>query len=201
MTGTKTYRQPHPGETRDCLDPWKMTFIKADGSVSLCCWSAPVGNIAEAPVDQILHNAASREMRRGLLTGEMPVDCVKCPARMLMPVAEFRGKVERFLADDGRTERTALRARLHATQENVVALRHHASNVEQHAHEIEQHVRNLEEEREHLRRHVGQLTERVDAVAEGRMPLTRVLGSWTRGRLRRSALGRWWMSRRGRATA
>ena len=86
MEKTQTVVAPKPGETRDCLDPWKMSFVHADGSVTLCCWSRPVGNIKDAPFGEILMNEAAREMRRGLLTGRIPDDCVRCPARMLVPV-------------------------------------------------------------------------------------------------------------------
>ena len=99
MEKTQTVVAPRPGETRDCLDPWKMSFVHADGSVTLCCWSRPVGNIKDAPFGDLLLNDASKEMRRGLLTGRMPEDCVHCPARTLVPVAEFRRKVERFVAE------------------------------------------------------------------------------------------------------
>src|SRR6187402_3534660 len=67
MEKTQTVVAPRPGETRDCLDPWKMSFVHADGAVSLCCWSRPVGNIKDAPFGEILMNEAAREMRRGLL--------------------------------------------------------------------------------------------------------------------------------------
>jgi hypothetical protein len=185
---TQTVVQPKPGETRDCLDPWKMSFVHADGEVSLCCWSRSIGNIKDAPFAQLLMNDASREMRRGLLTGRMPEDCVHCPARTLVPVAEFRRKVEAFVADDGRQELLKLRGDHYLMQEDMVRARKHTSS-------LLEHVANLESEREHLRRHAATLQAAVDAVNEGLVSPFALAWRWTRGRLRRSALGRWWIAR------
>lgn len=194
MEKTQTVVAPSPGETRDCLDPWKMSFVHADGSVTLCCWSRPVGNIKDAPFGDVLLNDASKEMRRGLLTGRMPEDCVHCPARTLVPVADFRRKVERFVADDGRQELLKLRGELYTVREDMVRTRKHVTT-------LQEHVRNLEDEREHLRLDNTNLKEAELAVREGRVPLRELLVRWTRGRLRRTALGRWWMARKAAARA
>ena len=185
---TQTVVQPKPGETRDCLDPWKMSFVHADGTVSLCCWSRPIGNIKDAPFAELLMNDASKEMRRGLLTGRIPEDCVHCPARTLVPVAEFRKKVERFVADDGRQELLKLRGDLYALQEDMVRSRKHVAS-------LQEHIANVEGERGHLRLHVANLEAAVNEVVEGRISPFRLAWRWTRGRLRRSALGRWWIAR------
>jgi len=186
---TQTVVRPRPGETRDCLDPWKMSFVHADGSVSLCCWSRSIGNIKDARFGELLVNDASREMRRGLLTGRLPEDCVRCPARTLVPVAELRRKVEAFVADDGRQELLRLRGDHYALQEDMVRARRHIES-------LLGHVANLEDERRHLRLNAATLQAAVDAVREGRGSPVELLYRWTRGRLRRSALGRWWIARR-----
>ena len=61
---------------------------------------------------------------------------------------------------------------------------------------LQEHVRNLEDEREHLRLDNAHLKEANEAVREGRVPLRELLVRWTRGRLRRTALGRWWIARK-----
>ena len=188
MEKTQTVVQPKPGETRDCLDPWKMSFVHADGAVTLCCWSRPVGNIKDQPFAAILTNDMSREMRRGLLTGRIPEDCVHCPARTLVPVAQFRKKVEAFVADDGRQELLKLRGDHYLLQEDMVRGRKHVRS-------LEEHVANLEAERGHLQRHAADLQAAVDAIYEGRVSPFRLAWRWTKGRLRRTALGRWWARR------
>jgi hypothetical protein len=201
---------PHPGQTRDCLDPWGMAYVKADGAVSLCCWSRPIGNVKEGTIDALLHNEASREMRRGLLTGAMPHDCVVCPARALVPVDDFRRKVEEFVAYDGRQEMLALRARLHGVQETLVQERRTHQEVDKEfarlrtiakgfeeqlraqallAAELAERVEHLELERGHLRAHVELLVEDAHALSEGRAPILRIVYRWMRGRAR-SLLGR-----------
>ncbi|HZL98635.1 MAG TPA: SPASM domain-containing protein [Planctomycetota bacterium] len=191
---TQTVVAPRPGETRDCLDPWKMSFVHADGSVTLCCWSRPVGNIKDAPFADVLMNDAAREMRRGLLTGRIPEDCVHCPARSLVPVEQFRRKVEAFVADDGRQELLKLRGEHYALQEELVKARKHVNA-------LLEHVANLEDERRHLRLHTANLEAAFNEVREGRISPFQLARRWTRGRLRRSALGRWWIARRATSGA
>ena len=195
MEKTQTVVAPKPGETRDCLDPWKMSFVHADGSVTLCCWSRAIGNIKDAPFGELLMNDASREMRRGLLTGRIPEDCVRCPARTLVPVAELRAKVAAFVADDGRQEILKLRSRVYSLQEDLVLARKHLAGSEEARAALVAHVTNLDEERQHLRLHNTNLLDAVNQVVEGRGSLARLVIRWTRGRWRRSAIGRWWTNR------
>lgn len=195
MEKTQTVVQPKPGETRDCLDPWKMSFVHADGSVSLCCWSRSIGNIKDAPFAELLMNDMAQEMRRGLLTGRMPEDCVRCPARTLVPVAQLRKKVEAVMADDGRQELLKLRAQLYTQQEDMVLARKHLAGSEEARAALLVHVQNLDEERQHLRLHNTNLLDAINQVIEGKGSLVRLVARWTRGRLRRSALGRWWIAR------
>jgi len=136
---------PHEGQTRDCLDPWKMAYVKADGEVSLCCWSKSIGNVKNGTINDLLHNQASREMRRGLLTGSMPHDCVVCPARPLMPVTDFKKKVEEFVSDDGRQEMLALRSRLHGVQETLVQERRIHADVDKEFENLRESITALQE--------------------------------------------------------
>src|SRR6185369_13469147 len=148
----------------------------------------PVGNVKDGTINDLLHNPASREMRRGLLTGEMPTDCVVCPARALVPVGDFRKKVEEFVADDGRQELLALRSRLHGVQETLVQQKRHHERIaaeydglKAHEKELQEqvaqlaareadllsNVRHLELQGEHLRRHVALLVDEAHAIGEG----------------------------------
>lgn len=175
-------QEPGPGETRDCLDPWKMSFVHADGGVSLCCWSRAIGSIHTTPVNEILEGEAARGMRRGLLTGRVPVDCVRCPSRNVVPLATLRKKVEAHLSGDNRQERMELRAKAYALQDEVACVRRERDA-------IREHIGNLEEEREHLRKHNEMLVETVNSIHEGRANIFRVVGSWCRGLMRRTFLG------------
>jgi Iron-sulfur cluster-binding domain len=189
--------EPQPGQTRDCLDPWKMAFVKADGSVSLCCWSSPVGNIKQRTLNEILHDEPARQMRRGLLNGHMPGECVRCPARELIPLEDLKLKVQRYLAEGDREETLALRARFNKLQEDHVLIHRRITELEPklkvaevEVANLQVHAHNLEEEREHLRQHVALLVDRVHGLDEGRMSLPKVLYVWTRGFVRRVFLGR-----------
>jgi len=139
----------------------------------------------------------SRAMRRGLLNGHMPDECVRCPARELIPVDDLKKKVTRYLAEGDRAETLALRARFNALQETHVVLHRKLTELEPRLKVAEDevvglqaHARNLEDEREHLRRHVALLVERVHGLDEGRLSLPKVLYVWTRGFVRRVFLGR-----------
>jgi len=181
----KTACEPKPGETRDCLDPWKMAFVHADGNVSLCCWSRPVGNVKDAPMQQLLHNEAALAMRRGLLTGELPPDCAQCPARTLTAVPEFRRKVEGWLTGSDREELLKVRAQLHSVHLELAAARRHVEGLSGEAAALRQHAANLEEHRNHLQRHNADLLACVDAWHQGRTPFARLVGVWLKGRARR----------------
>ena len=175
-------QEPGPGETRDCLDPWKLSFVHADGGVSLCCWSRSIGSIKTTPVDEILKGDAARAMRRGLLTGRVPVDCVRCPSRSLVPLASLRKSVEEYMSADDSQGRRQLRKQVYGLHEQVASLRREREATSQ-------HIANLEEERAHVLKHNEMLVERVTSIHEGRASLLRLVGSWCRGRARRM-LGR-----------
>jgi radical SAM protein with 4Fe4S-binding SPASM domain len=74
--------RPAPGETRDCTDPWFQPFMQTNGDVQPCCWFyAPLGNINERPFNEIVNSVEFQELRRQLLTGDLPPNCITCPAR------------------------------------------------------------------------------------------------------------------------
>jgi hypothetical protein len=127
---------PQPGETRDCLDPWNTVLLHANGDVSLCCWSKPVGNLHGSTLPEILRNAQSKELRRTLLSGELVDDCRDCPARGLVSRGALKVKVEELERDaHNRAELRRWRAHAQVLEADLIEQRLHnatiAANLEQ----------------------------------------------------------------------
>ncbi len=85
--------------TKACLDPWSFLMIKADGNVSLCCWSAPIGNTNAADLDQIVSGLKAQHLRSSLLTGELMPCCRSCPARGDTTTDALQEDVTAYLSD------------------------------------------------------------------------------------------------------
>ncbi len=85
--------------TKACLDPWSFLMIKADGNVSLCCWSAPIGNTNSADLDEIITGLKAQHLRSSLLTGELLPCCRSCPARADTTTDALREDVTTYLSD------------------------------------------------------------------------------------------------------
>lgn len=85
--------------TKACLDPWSFLMIKADGNVSLCCWSAPVGNTNTADLDAIITGLKAQHLRSSLLTGELMPCCRSCPARGDTTTDALQEDVTAYLSD------------------------------------------------------------------------------------------------------
>lgn len=79
--------------TRDCTDPWKKLYINADGDVSLCCWSNPVGNVQNTALEELRNGGAAMEMRGGLLSGNLPSACAACEVRAWTTAANLQDDV------------------------------------------------------------------------------------------------------------
>lgn len=60
-----------------CNAPWVSTVVEADGSVRPCFFHAPLGNIKEAPLADILNSPAAIAFRQGLDVASDPI-CRKC---------------------------------------------------------------------------------------------------------------------------
>jgi hypothetical protein len=88
-----------PPTTKACLDPWSFLMIKADGSVCLCCWSAPIGNINDLELDQIVTGFKAQQLRISLLTGQLMGCCLSCPARHATTTDKLSADVETYLND------------------------------------------------------------------------------------------------------
>jgi len=67
-------REPAPPA---CNAPWVSTVIEADGTVRPCFFHAPLGNVHEAPLEQILNSDRAIAFRRKLDVGSDPI-CRNC---------------------------------------------------------------------------------------------------------------------------
>ena len=101
--------------TKACLDPWSFLLIKADGSVSLCCWSAPIGNTQTADLDEIVSGLKAQHLRSSLLTGDLLACCLACPARGNTTTEALQKEVETYLTDTQKRT-TVTQGRLVATE-------------------------------------------------------------------------------------
>jgi MoaA/NifB/PqqE/SkfB family radical SAM enzyme len=111
----RIYVAPKLGETRDCVDPWSFAQIRANGDVALCCWSPAVGNIKmDGDLAQILASGPAQEIRKGLLSGKLPVSCKMCIDRPTAMPQALKEKVERHMQTDGKYEKVAVHARVNA---------------------------------------------------------------------------------------
>lgn len=92
-------KEPGPGQTRDCLDPWQMLIVESkDGVVRPCCWHKPIGNVS-APGDAIgiIDSEPAQRLRFEISTGRPDAQCRICPARPIISVDGFRAKYGRHL--------------------------------------------------------------------------------------------------------
>lgn len=86
-----------PGMTRNCIDAWGMAFVQVDGDVRLCCYGAPVGNLKEASLEDVLNSETAMDYRDGLLTGNLKPICANCPDKRVCNISELEARVQVFL--------------------------------------------------------------------------------------------------------
>lgn len=181
--GSGTTTQPggvvEPGETRDCVDPWEMTFIRADGQVALCCWSKHLGNLKEQTLASLIESPAARKMRRGLLSGDLDDDCRHCPARGMTTRENLAKRVRKTIQRQDFDDVEKLRARIYnleGEREQLIAhsetldnervhLRRHVANIEPVQAGLLKHVASLEQERVHLVGHIANLERERKSIA------------------------------------
>jgi len=67
----------NPFPYKKCNAPWVSAVIEADGNVRPCFFHDTIGNIRDAPLDEILNSAIARDFRKNL---DMATNdtCVKC---------------------------------------------------------------------------------------------------------------------------
>lgn len=98
-TGSRRYSAPMTGkQTRDCLDPWRFIFVRANRDIHPCCFHRHIYSLSQGEsLSTVFNNIPMKEMRRGLLTGNLPEDCRTCPARAWTSLRKLRLKVRCYL--------------------------------------------------------------------------------------------------------
>ena len=71
------FYQHNPFPYKKCNAPWVSTVIEADGTVRPCFFHAPIGNIRDRSLDEILNSRESIAFRKDLDTHSNST-CVKC---------------------------------------------------------------------------------------------------------------------------
>ncbi len=84
--------------TRDCLDPWSFIMVRANKEVIPCCWyqSLHSSGIHRSLFD-VFNNTKARELRRRLLTGDLPPDCMDCTGRKWTSTDNLKKKVWNYV--------------------------------------------------------------------------------------------------------
>ncbi|NIM14215.1 MAG: radical SAM protein [Candidatus Aminicenantes bacterium] len=101
----KEESQPHrysslrpQAQTRDCLDPWQFIMVQANKDVLPCCWHEPIYSLGKGQsLLNVFNNTQFKELRRRLLTGELPKDCMNCPSRAWTTIHDLKRKVWHYL--------------------------------------------------------------------------------------------------------
>ena len=74
----------NPFPYKKCNAPWVSTVIEADGTVRPCFFHAPLGNIRENSLEDILNNKQSVHFRKSLDMDTNDI-CVKCVCYLNLP--------------------------------------------------------------------------------------------------------------------
>jgi len=73
-------------EERICSEIFESMAILADGSVTCGCADIfegrVLGNAAAQPIEEIFRGEKYRELRRRMISGELPPQCLRCPLRV-----------------------------------------------------------------------------------------------------------------------
>ncbi len=76
-------------QTRLCLDPWENAEFSAKGNVKPCCKIAGMENLDDWDSLEDLRNSEKfRDLRHGLLTGNLHETCRTCHIREMVPVRQ-----------------------------------------------------------------------------------------------------------------
>lgn len=90
---------PGPGETRGCLDPWRVVKVEEGGAVVACCIGRTrIGHLDEKPLAQIASGEAAQRRREALATGKLDEECRFCPVRPVVAVDAFQAQLAAWWA-------------------------------------------------------------------------------------------------------
>jgi MoaA/NifB/PqqE/SkfB family radical SAM enzyme len=187
-------------ETRDCVDPWEMTFIRADGRVALCCWSPHLGNLKDESLASLIDSPAARKMRAGLLSGELDDACRHCPARGMTTRANLAKRVRKTIERESLDDVEKLRARIYNLEGEREQLLAHAETLESEREHLKGHIANLEPDHAGLRGHVetleherGHLLGHIRNLERERSSITWFVVKRVRANIKQSALGKFFV--------
>jgi hypothetical protein len=111
------YRYTSPqreGQTRDCLDPWEFIMINANAEVRPCCGHGPLANLGKRQsLLEVFNNIPMQMLRRCLLTGDLPPDCLDCAIKGWISTPLFQKKVREFLYPSWRFFKVCPRPDIH----------------------------------------------------------------------------------------
>lgn len=104
MGGTEYFKQEAPtlvmvdpvgaGQTRRCLDPWRVAKVAEDGSVLACCIGRTrMGHLDDTPLETIFHAEPFRQRRAALLSGNLDDECRGCPTRGAISLDGLRAEL------------------------------------------------------------------------------------------------------------
>lgn len=151
----KAMRAVPAGLTRKCLQPWQSVVVAADASIFPCCATTQkVGHIND--FETFGEPEGIRKWRSGMLTGDLPSDCVECLHGEICETHELGAVVGQHLLE-GRNalrqreeeiglelvERRSLAERLGNTASEAEDLRHRVIAAESMLRERDGQIANL----------------------------------------------------------
>ena len=80
-------------QTRDCIEPWTFVQINSKGDILPCCNHSPIGSLNQGSLSRILDGEQMRDLRRGLLSGNLDNDCLRCYAKAPTSIENLKKKV------------------------------------------------------------------------------------------------------------
>jgi len=93
---------PGAGETRLCLDPWRVVKIEEGGGVAACCIGRTlIGHLDKTSLPDIISGEAAQRRREDMTTGNLIPECRFCPSRPVVTVAEFQVELAAWKARKG----------------------------------------------------------------------------------------------------
>ena len=85
-------------ETRDCLDPWRIAYVEADGGIRPCCFfEETLGMLTNASLEEIVEGSEFRKLRREILTGDLRPSCAGCQSRPVIDRGALQEMVRIYL--------------------------------------------------------------------------------------------------------
>lgn len=90
---------PVKGKTRLCLDPWKLLLFERHGTALACCIGVPpIADLSSAnSMNEIINSSKAQELRKSLLTGELPLHCKYCARKLPIDIGILRQIVTEIL--------------------------------------------------------------------------------------------------------